>query len=495
MNIEKIITDLNFSKLINIFTYNPKEPLVFNSAAFLIIFTLFLFFYQLFYKNKKARIAYIALFSLYFYYKSSGIYFILLIFTTLINYWAAFKIDNTEKQEWRKFYLFVSVFSSLSLLGYFKYTNLLIDTFNNIFTLNISLQDIFLPAGISFFTFQALSYTIDVYRKEFKPLESFIDFLFCVSFFPHLVAGPIIRASVLIPQMDKEFYINKSEFGQGVYLIMSGLFKKVVIADFLSVNYVDKVFDEPLRYSGIENLFAVYAYAIQIYCDFSGYSDMAIGISQFIGFKLPINFNSPYQATSLTDFWRRWHISLSSWLRDYLYIPLGGNRKGNLRTYFNLLMTMLLGGLWHGASWKFVFWGFIHGLGLAIEKAFNLHNIFNKSSLLKFFGWAITFHIVCLAWIFFRADNFDKAIMMIDKIIFNTDFNMITQFSIAYKPVFLIILLGYAMHFINNELEDFLKISLFETHFVFQMIIVFIILFITLQFKSQDIQPFIYFQF
>jgi D-alanyl-lipoteichoic acid acyltransferase DltB (MBOAT superfamily) len=156
---------------------------------------------------------------------------------------------------------------------------------------------------------------------------------------------------------------------------------------------------------------------------------------------------------------------------------------------------MLLGGLWHGASWKFVFWGFIHGLGLAIEKAFNLHNIFNKSSLLKFFGWAITFHIVCLAWIFFRADNFDKAIMMIDKIIFNTDFNMITQFSIAYKPIFLIILLGYAMHFINNELEDFLKISLFETHFVFQMIIVFIILFITLQFKSQDIQPFIYFQF
>src|SRR5205814_1229922 len=200
------------------------------------------------------------------------------------------------------------------------------------------------------------------------PSKNILDFAFYIMFFPHIVAGPIVRAVNFLPQIHKELYISKEDFGQAIFLIVTGLFKKAVISDYISVNFVDRVFENPILYSGWENLMAVYGYAMQIYCDFSGYSDMAIGIALLLGYRLGINFNQPYQSASITEFWRRWHISLSSWLRDYLYIPLGGNRKGKLRTYVNLLVTMLLGGLWHGASWNFIFWGFLHGAALAIEK-------------------------------------------------------------------------------------------------------------------------------
>lgn len=490
-----LINNLDFNKFINLFIYNPQEPLIFSSAIFLILFALFIIFHRLFYKSNKLRLIYITLFSLYFYYKSSGYYFVLLLFTTIIDYLVAFKIYNTEVQYKRKFYLLISLICNLSILGYFKYTNFFIDTINAIANQNFQFQDIFLPAGISFYTFQSLSYSIDVYRKEIKPLTNYFDYLFCISFFPQLVAGPIIRASVIIPQIDKQYYINKSDFGQAIYLIMAGLFKKIVIADFLSVNFVDRIFSNPLRYSGIENLFAVYAYALQIYCDFSGYSDMAIGLALLLGIKLPKNFDSPYQSISLTEFWRRWHISLSSWLRDYLYIPLGGNRKGKFNTYKNLIITMLLGGLWHGASWKFVFWGGINGLWLAIEKLLNLPKNYEKNAVTKFIGWIITFHIVNLCWIFFRANNFDNAILMINQIIHGFNFDLIKQFTVVYQSIFLVMLLGYALHYVTSDIEELYKAAITEMKFIFQVIYVLIVLFVVLQFKSTDIQPFIYFQF
>lgn len=277
------------------------------------------------------------------------------------------------------FWLWVSIFANLGLLGYFKYTHFMVNSINALWSLDWSIEKIFLPAGISFFTFQTMSYSIDIYRKNIVPLTDKVkdigsffrqlaDFSFFVSFFPQLVAGPIVRASEFIPQIREKLSLTQKDLSRAMLLISVGLFKKAVISDYISVNFVDRVFDTPTQYSGLENLLAVYGYAVQIYCDFSGYSDMAIGLALLMGFHLPENFNLPYRADSIRDFWRRWHISLSTWLKDYLYISLGGNRKGKIRTYINLMITMLLGGLWHGASWVFVIWGGLHGAALAIDR-------------------------------------------------------------------------------------------------------------------------------
>ena len=268
----------------------------------------------------------------------------------------------------RKLWVLVSLVINLGLLCYFKYANFLGDAFASLVGGTFHHYDIFLPVGISFFTFQSLSYTIDVYRKDITPLTNLLDYAFYVSFFPQLVAGPIVRARDFIPQIRRPLFVSHEMFGRGIFLIASGLFKKAIISDYISVNFVERIFDNPTLYSGVENLMGVYGYALQIYCDFSGYSDMAIGIALLLGFHFNKNFDSPYKSASITEFWRRWHISLSSWLKDYLYISLGGNRKGKIRQYANLIITMFLGGLWHGASWNFVVWGLFHGVALAAHK-------------------------------------------------------------------------------------------------------------------------------
>ena len=289
----------------------------------------------------------------------------------------------------RRVFILFSIISNLGILAYFKYTGFIVNTINDLLELIIKVYDflaafsnshlgtsfnisnIILPVGISFFTFQSLSYTIDVYRKKMEPVRNIIDFGFYVSFFPQLVAGPIVRASEFIPQLYSEFQLAKREFSHALFLISKGLIKKIIISDFIAINFIDRVFDAPSIYSGFENLMAVYGYGLQIYCDFSGYTDIAIGVALILGFRLPVNFNSPYKAASITDFWKRWHISLSRWLKDYLYIPLGGNRKGKIRTNINLMITMLLGGLWHGASLRFIIWGGLHGIGLVINRIWN----------------------------------------------------------------------------------------------------------------------------
>src|SRR5690606_36485842 len=256
----------------------------------------------------------------------------------------------------------------------------------------------------------------DVYRKELEPTKRFVESLSFVSFFPQLVAGPIVRASDFIPQIYEKLKLTKEDFNKALFLIIGGLLKKAVISDFISTNVVDRVFDAPNSYTAFENLMASYGYAIQIYCDFSGYSDMAIGLALLMRFKLPPNFRTPYQSGSITEFWRRWHISLSSWLRDYLYISMGGNRKGKIRTYFNLFMTMFLGGLWHGANWKFVFWGVLHGLALAIERFFQPRIKLPKNAFVKGIQIFLTFHFVVFCWLFFRAKDFDTVFVMLDNI-------------------------------------------------------------------------------
>lgn len=493
--LENIISNIDPQKILSHFLYNPKEPLVFNSGFFLFLFFLFFLFHSMFYRSQKARIIYIALFSMYFYYKSSGIYFMLLVVTSVIDFYAAKIIYDTESRAKKNFFLVFSLVSNLALLGYFKYTNFFIDSVNYFGGTGFQHYDIFLPAGISFYTFQSLSYTIDVYRKEFRPLESYLNFLFCVSFFPHLVAGPIIRASVIIPQIENEFYVSRSDFGRAVFLIATGLFKKVIIADYLSMNFVDRIFDEPLRYSGIENLIAAYSYSLQIYCDFSGYSDMAIGIALLIGFRIPDNFNAPYQSATITEFWRRWHISLSSWLRDYLYIPLGGNRKGKFRQYFNLFMTMFLGGLWHGANWKFVAWGCTHGLVLAVEKALNIPKIVAKHWTLRLFGIIVTFNIVTFCWIFFRAESFEKGYEMIERIFYSFNGSIFTQIITGYAGVMAILFTGYLLHFMPGKADRFLQRAITSVGLAGQAVLLVIVIFFIVQFKSSALQPFIYFQF
>ena len=384
---------INIQAILSLLDYEANRPLLFNSADFFILFTLFFAVYLILINRASLRIVFTLVFSLYFYYLSSGFFFFLLVFSTIIDFVLGHFIYNASTKVKSRFFLALSIAINLGLLGYFKYTNFFIGLANDFTGLDLSFKKIFLPVGISFYTFQTMSYSIDVFRRKLVPLTEYItdlksfferlnDFAFFVTFFPQLVAGPIVRAADFIPQIRKKPLLNKAQLGQSVLLISGGLFKKAVISDYISVNFVDRVFDAPALYSGFENLMAVYGYAIQIYCDFSGYSDMAIGLGLLLGFQLPENFRKPYQAHSIRNFWQRWHISLSTWLRDYLYIPLGGNKKGRVRTYVNLMITMLLGGLWHGAGWVFIIWGGLHGFALAADRLMdNVKKHFNNPAL------------------------------------------------------------------------------------------------------------------
>lgn len=478
------------------FVFDPQKPLLFNSALFLGMFLVFYFFYILTQKTHRLRIAYVVAFSLFFYYKSSGVFFLLIIFSSVLDYVIAKLIYDEKDTFYRKFYLVVSLVVNLGLLGYFKYTNFFIDNTNLLFDRNFEFQDIILPVGISFYTFQTLSYTIDVYRKELEPTKSFIDFLFFVSFFPQLVAGPIVRASDFIPQIYKKLKLTKEEFNAALFLIIGGLLKKAVISDYISINFVDRVFDAPNTYSAFENLIASYGYAIQIYCDFSGYSDMAIGLALLMGFWLPPNFRTPYQSASVTEFWRRWHISLSTWLRDYLYISLGGNRKGKFRTYINLFLTMLLGGLWHGASWKFVFWGVLHGLALAVERFFGSFIKLPKNYFVRTIQIFLTFHFVAFCWLFFRAKDFQTAFEIIQNI-GNITLNPQQWLIIAqgYQNVFLLIAIGFVWHFLPQNFIKLLQKGFDATPLVGKAIVLAFVYWIVYATASAGPQPFIYFQF
>ena len=338
--------DLSWSRLTELLSYDASSPLIFSSGLFLFLFAAFMMLYGRLRNAPTARILYVVAFSLYFYYKSSGIYFLLLLFASVSDFVLAQLIWRSRKGWAKRLWVALSVLVNLGMLGYFKYTDFLIEIANSLFGEGfLQFRNIFLPVGISFFVFQSMSYTIDIYRGQLRPLDRWIDYCFYLSFFPQLVAGPIVRARDFIPQIRQNpLRITREMFGTGVCLILTGLFKKAVISDYISLNFVDRIFDEPLLYSGFECLMGIYGYALQIYCDFSGYSDMAIGIALLMGFRFPKNFDAPYRSATITEFWRRWHISLSSWLRDYLYISLGGNRKGRMRTYGNLLLTMLLGG-------------------------------------------------------------------------------------------------------------------------------------------------------
>jgi alginate O-acetyltransferase complex protein AlgI len=336
---------------------------------------------------------------------------LLLIASSVVNTFAARVIAQSPSKVTRKRALVAAVAFDLGLLGTFKYFGFFVDETNAFLDAlglgsPLPIVQIVLPIGISFFTFQAISYVVDVYRGETRA-ASLGDVAILQAFFPHLVAGPIVRANELLPQLRTPRDPREVLAGPGLFLIAGGLVKKTVVADELARNVVDPVYNDPAAHSGGEILLAFYAFAAQIYCDFSGYTDMAIGLALLLGYVLPQNFNRPYLALSLQDFWRRWHITLSRWLRDYLYIPLGGNRKGRAKTYRNLMLTMLLGGLWHGASWTFLIWGGIHGGALSVERW--ARERLPGFRMPAWLAWFVTFNVVCIAWVFFRAPNLDIA--------------------------------------------------------------------------------------
>lgn len=529
-----------------LFTYNPAEPLLFPTGQFLFLFLAFLGIYILIEKQKTLRVIYVVLFSLFFYYKSSGLYFVLIILSTLVDFVIGAQLHKSEHSGTRKALLALSMVANLGLLAYFKYTNFFLEVFSSFTDQPHNPMSIFLPVGISFYTFQTMSYTIDIYRRKLEPVSNVMDFAFFVSFFPQLVAGPIVRAADFLPQIRKDIKITLEQNGRAVMLICGGLFKKAVISDYIGINFVDRVFAEPTLYSGFENLLAVYGYALQIYCDFSGYSDIAIGIGLLLGFQLPLNFNAPYKASSLQDFWRRWHISLSTWLRDYLYISLGGNRHGTIRTYINLLLTMLLGGLWHGAAWRFIVWGALHGGMLAIERIIkNTLRRFNRyvgNRFVDMDNWVIvnwlesedeakvrkgqlydkagnlywdikevlgilwkdlsrpvgiiyTFHFVCLCWIFFRANSFDAALEMIHQIRFNLTLANMWEILAGYQQVFWLMLVGYLLHMVPSRMEKLIEGEFVKAPLWAQSLALAIIAWAIIQTYSAEVQPFIYFQF
>ena len=393
------------NRLCDVLTYDAQQPMIFSSGLFLFLFLGFSLVYLLLKKTTTLRLLFVVLFSYYFYYKSSGTYFFLLAVVTLSDFTLARLMERTERKGARRALLITSLCINLGLLCYFKYTNFFYEMLAPLWGGQFHALDIFLPVGISFFTFQSLSYTLDVYRGELKALRNPLDYAFFVSFFPQLVAGPIVRARDFIPQIRRPVVVTPEMFGRGVYFIAAGLFKKAILSDYISVNFVERIFDNPGLYSGIENLFGVYGYALQIYCDFSGYSDMAIGIALLLGFRFPKNFDAPYKSATITEFWRRWHISLSTWFKEYLYIPLGGNREGTLKTYRNLMIVFFLTGLWHGASWNFVIWGLFHGTFLVLERIFPIEKILHFRLLKSIY----TLLVVIVAWVFFRAETLGSA--------------------------------------------------------------------------------------
>lgn len=418
-----------------VFLFKENSPLLFTQFYFWAFFAIVFALFSLIHRRRLLRNAFLFFVSLFFYYKTSGLFVLILLFVTCSDFFIAKRIHAAQSKGGRKAWLVLSICIDLGLLCYFKYAYFFTDLVNNLFHCQLRVFDIFsqvgnilcgsevfnvdrivLPVGISFFTFQVISYTVDVYRCKVKPVHNILDFGFYVSFFPQLVAGPIVRAEEFIPQLYKPYFLSRRQFGMAVFWIVNGLAKKIILSDYLAVNFIDRVFDNPLLFSGFENLMALFCYSLQVYADFSGYTDIAIGVAMLMGFYLPKNFNSPYKAPNPSNFWKRWHMSLSRWLQNYLYIPLGGNRNTTFGTFFwlglislivlflsgslvtslvvlalavlvafrikfskpsqrkllvgnlNSFVTMLLGGLWHGASWNFMIWGGLNGVGMIVYK-------------------------------------------------------------------------------------------------------------------------------
>lgn len=470
----------------------------FNSIEYLIFFLLVLGASFLTVGIPKLRIWILLLASYYFYTSNNHWLICLILFSTQVDYFAAILIEKSQNNKFRKRLLAVSIIVNLGLLCFFKYFNFFSSSVVSLLSclgMNVDWVDlnILLPVGISFYTFQSMSYTIDVYRGDIQAEHSWSRFSLFVAYFPQLVAGPIVRAQNFLPELNKRPYLTSPAFESALLLICSGMFKKMVLADFLSI-YSDPVFSSPASTDWFQAWIGVYAFSMQIYYDFSGYSDIAIGCARLMGFELPDNFRRPYAAIGITDFWRRWHISLSTWLRDYLYIPLGGNRvKSRFLVYRNLMLTMLLGGLWHGAAWNFVIWGGLHGVGLVIERIWKEKNSFEgneRNPIFVFLKRLVTCHLIVLLWGVFRIESMDGMADLVHVLL-----NVTPDFFVSYGNLAVILIVIFSFLYqvagesfrFRDHLLDLplpIKAALYYSSIVCAVI-----------FSSIGTIPFIYFQF
>lgn len=611
-----------FNYMLRVFSFDDSNPLLFTQFQFWAFFALVFAGFAYFKRRKLLRNSYLFFISLFFYYKTSGLFVGLLMLVTCTDFFIAKAIAAQKSQLKKRLLLALSIMVDMSILCYFKYAYFFADVLNNIFGLDIEVSNIaasglnslfgtsfnvdsiILPVGISFYTFQVLSYTCDVYKGLIKPVKSIFDFGFYVTFFPQLVAGPIVKASDFIPQLYKKYNLSKTQFGIAVFWILNGLLKKIILSDYLALNFIDRIFDNPMLFSGFENVAALFLYSLQVYADFSGYTDIAIGLSLLMGFHLPKNFDSPYKAQNCSNFWKRWHISLSRWLQTYLYIPLGGNRNITFGTYFwiititlialilsgsiwiaflvlaiaalviytainfpqkrksivanlNSMVTMLLGGLWHGASCNFIIWGGLNGVGMVVFKfwrdwtmrdrlmvagavAFILllvavlypmplwnmllafmsliligatvRYFYKRSKYTMGFSWLertwaifITFVFISFTRLFFRSgSDLDPAVA--NETAWKTASDMVTQIGsawngnileviAAYKGVFFLFLIGMIIHWLPDRLKRRYRIMFAKLPVPAIGAIAVLAIFVAYQFISSEMKPFIYFQF
>ena len=483
-----------------VLSYDPASPLLFNTGLFLLLFFGFLAIYTILRRVQWLKIIFVILFSLYFYYKSSAEYCFILLGVCVFDYVLGSILGMTRPNILRRLIVAINVIVNVGMLIYFKYFNLLYEAFANITSSRFDPLDIILPAGISFFTFRSISYIVDIYRREIKPCRNFLHYTFFLTFFPPLLAGPVVRAKDMLPQIKENPVADRWMTGAGFFLIICGLVKKVVIADYISGNFVDRIFDNPSLYTGFENLMGIYGFTLQLYCDFSGYSDMAIGIALLLGFRFKDNFDSPFKSQSPTEFWRRWHISLSTWLRDYLYIPLGGSRtRTKLQSHANLVTTMALGGLWHGASWMYVIWGFWNGILLVFHKIyqriFGIGKDDKPGRVRRFFNILITFNLMAFGFMFFRSESMEKVGQMTHQIIYDFHPEVWRQFVDGYFLIVVAIIAGFVLHFSPKNLTEWLKVRFSATPLIIQAIILAAVIFLIIQVRQSEIVPFIYLQY
>lgn len=608
---------LGSERLQKIFSFEAQDSMVFNRLDFWLFFIFIMIFFAMLHKHQLVRSIFITLVSLFLYYKTSGLFVLLLGLSITVNFGLGKWIFKAESDLKRKWIIAFSAIFNVFFLAYFKYALFFTESFNKLFHTKYEIFNqfalwgngffgdntfetmILLPAGVSFFTFQSISYVVDIYRKEIEPVKNFWDYAFYVTYFPHVIMGPIVRARDFIPQIYQKFQLNKQQFSESVFLILKGLVKKIVLADFIAIHFIDKVVDAPEAYPGFVSIMAMWGYSLQIYGDFSGYTDIAIGLSRLMGFELLPNFNSPYKANSVADFWRRWHKSLGTWLRDYLYIPLGGNKRGSIGTYIaillifvflifitgwydliyiylglmavvslsaslkketnyiargfamayivifaviigfaalggnfdwitmsvyagililyallmvystgfsglvnrdmNLMITMVVGGLWHGSTQNFVIWGAMNGVALIIYNHWKKYSPYEKSNWLIVNFWKIflTFNFITFTRIWFRLKEDGKPGKMLNHIYenFNLDWTAFQKAITAFGPAFIIILIGFILHWLPQKWKDACVAVFAKTPMVVQMLLVAISVVLMYQAVSGEFKAFVYFEF
>jgi alginate O-acetyltransferase complex protein AlgI len=484
-------------------TYNHHHLLLFNSVLFFLLFTVFYLIYTLAFKNIRARNILLLLFSLYFYYKVSGTAIILLLVISTSDFFIGKGIFKVKKKSGKSWLLFLSLFIDLGCLIFFKYTNFFLKTWADINGIQDPLVlNVILPIGISYFIFKTLTYIFDLYKEIIvEPEKNYINYVLYVSFFPNILAGPISKAADLLPQIKNKLEINSELIGKGFFLIMSGIFKKIVIADFLANNFVDRVFDAPTYFSGFESLMASYGYTIQLYFDFSGYTDIVIGIACLLGFSIMPNFNKPFSAVNITDFWRRWHLTLSAWLRDYLFTPLSLKLRnwGTFGLMFSAFITFVICGFWHNANVTFIIWGGFQGIAmvwdiLTRKIRTNLKKKINIG-LYRFISIFITFHFLCFTFVIFRATDVSAAMKMYEKIFTSVDFSLAWQWISLYIYPFLILILGLVLHYTPLSWNTGLLNSFTRLNWLLKAFVIFAAFIIIYQVFSTHAQPFIYLEY